>query len=92
MLLRAVIPFIIFIRKKCHFCDEYPQFPAPPVTPTHSAVSSGSGASSSRHRSKSSGRRNRLQKSYSTESSLNHMVPNSPVYPQVYRILMEKRI
>ena len=72
-----------YFRKRCRYCDEHPQFPAPPVTPTHSAVSSGSAASSSRHRSKSSGRRNRLQKSYSTESSLNHMVPNSPVYPQV---------
>ena len=59
----------------------------PPVTPTHSAVSSGSTASS-RHRSKSSGRR-RLQKSYSTESSLNHMVPNSPIYPQVHGCYIE---
>ena len=69
------------IRNNFFKLSEHPKFSVPPVTPTHSTVSSGS-AASSRHRSKSSGRR-RLQKSYSTESSLNHMVPNSPVYPQV---------
>ena len=35
-------------------------------------------------RKRSSGRRrtpNKLQKSYSTESSLNHMVPSTPTHP-----------
>jgi hypothetical protein len=34
-----------------------------------------------RMRKKSSGKK-RLEKSYSTESSLNHLVPNSPVHPR----------
>ena len=48
--------------------------PGPPPTP-------GEGGSGRRKRSSGRGRTpNRLQKSYSTESSLNHMV-DSPVYP-----------
>jgi hypothetical protein len=44
-----------------------------------------SSANSERMRKRSSGRRKtsqKLQKSYSTESSLHHMVPSSPIYPE----------
>ena len=47
-----------------------------------------SSANSERMRKRSSGRRKtsqKLQKSYSTESSLHHMVPSSPIYPEATR-------
>ena len=52
-------------------------FAGPPHSGGHPNSAS---ASINRMRKKSSGKK-RLEKSYSTESSLNHLVPNSPVHP-----------
>ena len=49
-------------------------------TPNSAGHPNSASASINRIRKKSSGKK-RLEKSYSTESSLNHLVPNSPVHP-----------